>query len=941
MSKKPLACAALASLFFTSAPAAAQGAPSRPFAAPPLSGPAPAPAKGTLAEGEEALRASDYGKAKATLGAIQGDLRPAALVALARAEFETGRFAEALARAKEAEAKPAQRAAAACVRAEVLMATGKLDLAMTVLASVAKESGTASLRAKWLHGATLLAAGRRVDAEAKLMEVIDAYDQMAPTDAEGLFLVGASAHLMRSPKDANQAFNESEKANKKNVELLLARAELFLDKYDPGHAAEVAEEALALAPNRADALAMVARVKLEQALDFAAAERLVDKALAVHPTHGGALAVRAGLALRDLDIAGAEKWIKRGLDTNPRDLELLSLKATARFLSDDRGGYEAAKKQVLSLNKEYSRFYGIAAEYAEWEHRYDDIVTMMREATKVDPKDAKAWAQLGVMQMRSGDEAAGLLALKQAWALDRFNVRVFNTLNLYEKSIATDYETKTGGVFRIRYPKAERALLERYVPRMLDEAWASMKARYAFVPKEPVTVELYESREHFSVRTSGLPNVGIQGVCFGRVLASMTPRGEPFNWGNVLWHELGHVFAIELSKSHVPRWFTEGLSEYETIVRRPEWRREQDPDLAMALRRGSLPSAVDMNRAFTHAKSGADVTVAYYASSQLLVYTAETFGMDRIASALRAWGEGLVTEDVLKRAFGVTAKAYDDGFRAWLKQRLVRYEGQFMMDDRAEPLDLAKALAEKSPANADARVGYALSLLHARKLAEAKVELGAALAAAPSHMAAHFLSAKLEKEPNLREVHLRAIQKAGGDGYTVRMALAELAEMRKTPAAARNDLLAAHRFDPSQADPLRALYELAHEAKQADEELSILRKLAPLEQHDRKLWRAYLEHLVTRKAWDEARRVGEAAVFVDIASPDTHFAYGRALAAVGDSKGAIFELETAVLAGPKPPLLAQIHEALAAVHRTLGQTSEAVRHDDEAKKARAAGPPKP
>ena len=31
-----------------------------------------------------------------------------------------------------------------------------------------------------------------------------------------------------------------------------------------------------------------------------------------------------------------------------------------------------------------------------------------------------------------------------------------------------------------------------------------------------------------------------------------------------LWHELGHVFPIQMSKNHVPRWFTEGLTEYET-----------------------------------------------------------------------------------------------------------------------------------------------------------------------------------------------------------------------------------------------------------------------------------------------------------------------------------------------------------------------------------------
>ena len=66
------------------------------------------------------------------------------------------------------------------------------------------------------------------------------------------------------------------------------------------------------------------------------------------------------------------------------------------------------------------------------------------------------------------------------------------------------------------------------------------------------------------------------------MIAAMSPAAATFNWGNVLWHELGHVFAIQLSKNHVPRWFTEGLSEYETIVRRPEWQREEDPALFAA-----------------------------------------------------------------------------------------------------------------------------------------------------------------------------------------------------------------------------------------------------------------------------------------------------------------------------------------------------------------------
>ena len=60
-------------------------------------------------------------------------------------------------------------------------------------------------------------------------------DTITEQDAEGLAHVGRAAYLLRSPKDANQASSRRASArDKKRVETLLWRAELFLDKYDPG-----------------------------------------------------------------------------------------------------------------------------------------------------------------------------------------------------------------------------------------------------------------------------------------------------------------------------------------------------------------------------------------------------------------------------------------------------------------------------------------------------------------------------------------------------------------------------------------------------------------------------------------------------------------------------------------------------------------------------------
>ena len=57
-----------------------------------------------------------------------------------------------------------------------------------------------------------------------------------------------------------------------------------------------------------------------------------------------------------------------------------------------------------------------------------------------------------------------------------------------------------------------------------------------------------------------------------------------------------------------------------------------------------------------------------------------------------------------------------------------------------------------------------------------------------------------------------------------------------------------------------------------------------------------LQKLVDGKLWDEAKRVGESAIFVDVESPLMHTNYARALAATGGHDKAAFELESALAA---------------------------------------------
>ncbi|APR87792.1 hypothetical protein A7982_13141 [Minicystis rosea] len=876
-----------------------------------------------------AISRGDYALAEKELASVtSGPDRAKAVLHLARLQLLGGRYAEAIASAKSAAGLGKEaRAEAAAVRGEALAAQGKTAEAISALKEVESDDG--ARRARLVLGELLIQTGRRAEARTPLMTLVEDYnqDKITSSDAVGLTMVARAAHLLRSPRDANDAYNAAEKAGgKKLVETLLWRAQLFLDKYDPGDAGASVKDALKLAPRDPRAHVMMARVKLENAMDFEGAESEVTQALEVNPNLPEAFFVRAGLALRDMDIAAADAAADKGLAIDPTDLELLSMKAAIRFLADDQAGFEAMKQKVFSINKEYSTFYQIVGEFAEWEHRYDDIVKMMTEATRIDGNDSKAHATLGLNLIRGGDDDKGLDALRKAWQKDRFNVRVFNTLNLFEKEIANDYVTVKTPVFNIRYHKEEKEILERYVPRMLDEAWGSMVSRYGFTPQTPVAIELYADTQSFSIRTSGLPNVGIQGVCFGKTLAAMSPSAGPFNWGNVLWHELGHVFAIQMSKNHVPRWFTEGLSEYETIIRRPEWQREEDPALFAALKGGRIPPVDGFNRAFTHVDDVSDVTMAYYAASQISVFIAQEFGFPKLVSMLPRWGAGQRTPEVVKGSLGITPEELDRRYRAWLKPRLERYAKQYVPDLHVPPLDEARKAARKEPNDAKKQVALALALFGDGQKAEGEAVLAEALRLDPKQPDAHFVKVRLAlKEKNTAEAErlLNKMVADGHDGYAVRMKIADLCEHRKDVASEKSNLEAAYKLDPTQVEPLQGLYDLAHKAGDKEGELSALTRLSKLDQHDRKVWGMLLERLIDRGMWEEAVKVGESALFIDVQNPKVHRLYARALARTGRHVSAVYELNSALVCKPKPKEQVEIYDALAKGYDKLGEAEYA------------------
>src|SRR5262249_39569557 len=167
----------------------------------------------------------------------------------------------------------------------------------------------------------------------------------------------------------------------------------------------------------------------------------------------------------------------------------------------------------------------------------------------------------------------------------------------------------------------------------------------------------------FAVRTVGLPGmIGALGVCFGRVVAMDSPKARPpgeFQWEATLWHELGHVITLQMSNQRVPRWLTEGISEYEEKKARPEWGREMDVMFAGLLNRGETLKLKDLNAAFQNPKT---ISLAYYQASLLVDHLVTAYGQAGLTKLLRAYAQGIDTETALKTTLDTGFDQLQAGF---------------------------------------------------------------------------------------------------------------------------------------------------------------------------------------------------------------------------------------------------------------------------------------
>jgi Tfp pilus assembly protein PilF len=746
------------------------------------------------------------------------------------------------------------------------------------------------LRARLWLGRVYRATGQRDRERAIWNKFYDDYEAgtLDKKRARDLMYVALAARYLGGWQDANDTFRDAVDADPKGKDGARANVEwaaLFLEKYDAGHAEQCLDEALHVIADDADAHALMARVKLEQGYDVAGAEKQLDLALKKSPRHQEALATRAEIQLDNEEFADALATAGKVLAQNPEQLHARIVVAAAKLLREDDKGYAAERDHVLKTNPRAADFFHGVAEFLVKEHRYVEANALEQQAVAIDPKHFVAQAAFGANLLRLGEEAAGVAALKAAWAGDPYNVRTYNLLNLFEDVIPKAYVVVEGKPFRFRVASKERPLVEQYLKPMVAREFEEMKARYGFTPEGPLTIELYADPQHYAVRTVGLPGLEALGVTFGKVITGMSPSNKSFNWGMMLWHEVGHVFALQLSKARVPRWFTEGLSEYETARHDPTWTRRTHAELYRALSDGKLPSVRELNAGFTRARDVSHIVVAYHESAEVVSFIIREFGFEKVPMMLRQFAAGRTATEVLPAVLGVSLDELDARFRADLAKQLEPYRGTFFV--RPSDYSDVDALKERIAAHPDdtrAKGLYALALVKAHAPEEAKKLIDEMMkdpARTPREVAlAAAQLAILRKDRAAAKFFFEGLIKIGGDGYDARMGLGLLAANAGDVDEARKQLALAKKMDPDRAEPY---VELGKLLLKTDEPAALaeLEQAARLDVMDGSITHLLVEKFALRKAWPKVIEWAPRALDVDLYDGKLHRDYAAALDAVG------------------------------------------------------------
>ena len=727
------------------------------------------------------------------------------------------------------------REEALVVHAQTLEQQGEWEKAVELLRQELKDRPDAH-HARLELGRILHIRGQRKEAEQLLDHFGDLFNNGRLKAALDISYVAESMRILGNFQDANYAYTEAYKTDQRDPDILARWGNLYLDKYNAEDARKNFEEALQINANHLESLIGLTSLSLMRRSDVENTQQLLKKIEEIAPGSPDLHVLKGYLALRDEDADVAKKHFDKALEFAPEHLDALTMLGAYALFTRQPDLFETYKAKLLEVSPGNAQPIADIADFvSNTRMEHDEALNLYREALKVDGESAQALMGIGFVLSRTNHDDEALDYFQKSFDLDPYNQRVYLVLEVYDK-LMPKYSFKEYDRFKFRAKNEEFNVVDMFAAPVIEQAMALYDQKYNFKPDENLAIEIYPDPMTFAVRSVGVPYIGAHGLCFGPLVTMHSPSEGNFNWRMVLWHEMAHVYHIQLSNSRVPRWFTEGLAEYETNVHDPSWRRYYDPDVAVMLRQDKIPTVLDLSKGFTHSNSQAEVVRAYHLASLSIHFIAQEWGFDSIVAMLKEWGNGEKTREVLANVLEVTPEEFDKRFELWLVDYLVDFNGQISFDFDAIPApDEVDRMLKLNRRDTDALLYRAIYSMRGGDIQRAEESLRQALTIAPKDPEIHYVAVfMMSAQGKSREVlkHGEKVLEAFKDSYDLRVYMARASMFMEDVEGARVHLEAATQLNPNGQEAWFGLVQLARQT--SDDELKEMsyKKLYALQAHD-------------------------------------------------------------------------------------------------------------
>ena len=701
--------------------------------------------------------------------------------------------------------------------------------------------------------------GQRSQGAARLDPIVSNRAFAGPDD---YFRLARAARASREFLLANDAYNEIAKAKLPRADIYAERGDVFYQRDAPGDAVTEYRNALEADPQWVPALVGLARALAGE--NPKAAAGAAAEAEKIAPNHPDLWLLNAEKKIDQEDFPAAIAALDKVAAARPGTVEEAAFRAAIAYAQGDTAAMDAALARANTINPASALPLRRVGERAADLFRSAESIDFARRATQKDPIDGFAFTDLGLYLMRAGNEGEARTALDRSWELDKSRRVTKNLLDVLDR-IGT-FVTVTSGDYVFKFEKDEAAVLRTYALPLAEEASKVFGARYGFKPEGPILVEIFSLHDAFAARTIGLAGLeGALGACFGKVVAMDSPRARiplDFSWQATLWHELAHVYTLQLSKYKVPRWLTEGISVYEEYKRNPAWGRELALEFALQLSEGQTFGVKKLPDAFKRPET---LSLAYFEASLLTEHLVELNGEAGLRTLLTAYAAGDKDEAAFAKAFGKSVDAVEASFKTFVDQKYGALARAMAAPKTGIPGDMPalRALAAQSPGSFQVQLALGIALYKSGDTSGAKAPLERAAALAPE--------ARRSSSP--------------------RALLAAIAEKEGDNARARRELRQLLTFDHDNVAAARKLSDLAGDASaSADDRDFALRLVADLDPFE----------------------------------ADTHVKLGRRLFEKNNFQPALVEFQAALALGPAN--LAEAHTDVGETLFKIGRKDEARRH---------------